>query len=197
MPSWTRAMYLPSGLWSTWGGWCSCNRGPKCGCARLPEVYLGATPVTGINEVKVDGEIVPPEAYRVDDWHVLVRIDGDAWPCCQDLAAADTEPNTFSVDFNYGRPPPAAGKAAAVELAYQLYLSCADSGSCSLPQRVTDVTRQGVSMVLLDPFSFFENGRTGLYVVDAWLSAINPTGRRGRATISSPDIGPAVRRVGT
>lgn len=175
---------------------CGCGVPDSCGCGGIHQIQLGAYPVTNIDEVKVDGAVVPESSYRIDGFKYLVRTDGEPFPCCSDLSDLD---NAFSVTFDYGLEPPPAGVQAAADLACQLALACDDtrSGECKLPQRVTSLTRQGVSMVLLDPFDFLENGRTGVYSVDLWLSAVNPRGLRRPPAVLSPDIGQRVRRVNT
>jgi hypothetical protein len=72
--------------------------------------------------------------------------------------------------------------------------SLAASGKpCRLPERVTSVTRQGVSWTLLDPQDFLDDGRTGLYQVDLMLSSFNRGKARARARVFSPEFQPPVR----
>jgi hypothetical protein len=53
---------------------------------------------------------------------------------------------------------------------------------------VQSITRQGISMAILDPFDFLDNGRTGVYQFDLWLATVNPTGLPRRSRVFSPDI---------
>lgn len=187
---------------------CSCGSGWRCGCGcRMPSsVTLGAYPITSIVEVLVDGQVVDPGRYRVDDWKYLVRLrDADgkwaAWPCSQDLTRPTTDEDTWQVTFTYGTPPPAAGVRAAAALACELLLACQPDGSdgaaaCRLPKRVQQITRQGVSMVLLDPFEFLREGHTGVYEVDLFLNTYNPHRLKRASTVISPDM-PRVVRAGT
>jgi hypothetical protein len=186
-----------------WGsaGWPS--TGTRC-CSGLSQVSLGGHPLTSIVEVKVDGEVLDSSLYRIDENRWLVRLpDADGsrprWPCCQDLALASTEVDTFEVTFTYGVPPPAGGVRAAAALGCELALACQPetTGACRLNPRVTQLDRQGLSMVISNPADFFPDGRTGLPEVDLWLAAENPHKIRREATVLSPDIGPRVRRVGT
>lgn len=179
---------------------CGCSSPRSCGCARLSEVTLGVEPITEINEIKVDGAILPSSSYRIDDYKFLVRTDGESWPCCQNLLNdPDTDDDTFQVDFTYGTPPPPAGVHAAAVLACELALACQPEtlGECRLPRRVQSITRQGVSMVLLDPFEFLDQGRVGIIEVDLFLRTYNPNRLRRAATVISPDITERVRRVNT
>lgn len=188
----------------SFGGSCACNRDTLCGCNHLSAVVLGAYPITQIVEVKVDGLVVPADEYQVQDWKWLVRLpnaDGfnEGWPCCQRLDRPDTATETFSVDFVYGTPPPPAGVQAARDLACQFIRACASSGdgdpNCVLSPRVTQVVRQGITLVMNDPSSLIQNRLTGVPSVDLFLKAYNPLGHPGPAHIVSPDIGPTVRRI--
>ena len=75
-----------------------------------------------------------------------------------------------------------------------LATNAATVGECRLPRRVTQITRQGVTAMVLDPMSFLNEGKTGLYLCDAFLAAVNPGKLRRRATLASPDISRRVRR---
>ena len=43
---------------------------------------------------------------------------------------------------------------------------------CKLPDRITNLTRQGVSWVMLDPQDFIKDGMTGVTSIDHWLSIV-------------------------
>lgn len=184
-----------------WTSWCHCNAGPRCGCSRGSVVQLGGYPITEIDEVKVDGVALDDSLYRVDDWRYLRRLpdpDGrnPGWPCCQNIDLATTEEDTFEVSYTYGYSPPVAGQRAAAYFACQLYLSCVGDESCQLPDSVQSITRQGVSMLLINPGELFANG-TGLPRVDLFIRTYNRSGGRGPARISTPDIPRHITRAGT
>ena len=152
-------------------------------------VSLGMFPLVSITEVVIDGAVVPADQYRIDDYRWLTRVDEQSWRWT----------DTFKVTATYGRTPPAMGVRAAATLACELYKACQpeDFGECRLPQRVQSITRQGVSMVVLDPFEFLDDGKTGLYDVDLFLKTVNPSRLARRPSVMTPDIGPRVRREGT
>lgn len=180
-----------------WLGACSCGASEwdSCGCPARPRISLPGRPVVDVDEVKLDGAVFTD--YRVDDYRWLVRTDGDDWPCCQNLLAdPDTDDDTFEISYTFGVEPPTMGKVAAARLACEIYRLCS-GGECSLPRRVQTITREGVTMAMLDPFDFLDNGKTGLYEVDLFLKAHNPAGRRRSAAIYSPDVGPTSTRVDT
>lgn len=168
---------------------------PSCGCAGLSRVKLGGFPITEIIEVLVDGEVVPPDEYQVDSRRYLTgrrRPDGSLriWPNCQFLELADTEVGTWSVRYRYGDDPPQGGVKSAASLGCQLALSCQPEalrdGRCRLPKRVTTITRLGVTLAVIDPFTLFRDGLTGLPEVDLWLGSVRHGDKSRRARMSDP-----------
>ena len=154
-----------------------------CGCRALPRIKLAGYPIREIVEVKIDGDVVDEDTYRLDEWHYLTRKDGLLWPGCQDLSRDDDEEGTFSVRYTYGQNPPQAGQDAAGELACEMYKSCngASLAECALPQGATRITRQGVVIELLTFTAWGRQQgiwRTGMPSVDYFLNAANPSGVR-------------------
>lgn len=70
--------------------------------------------------------------------------------------------------------PPGAGRAAS-RLAME-YVKSLRGKPCSLPERITTVTRQGATWTVLDPQDFLSRGLVGFAPVDQWLSAVNGKG---------------------
>lgn len=163
----------PSGThpWVWGAGW----TWPGCGSLRLT---LPA-PLVAVGEVRVpdpttgDPVVLDPSAYRVDDWRVLVRLDGNRWP----------ELDVWDLDVTLGRAVPAAGLLAVDELACELLLAIRGDAKCRLGRRVTEVARKGVtrSAVLLD--TLLDKSRLGLELCDLFLTAYNPTGVRSGARV--------------
>jgi hypothetical protein len=181
----------------SWDGFCGCNRTTRAGCHSIAEITLGVYPLVDVTSVKIDGVVLDAADYRVDDYRWLVRIDGGGWPCCQRMERASSEEDTFEVTAIYGVEPPEDGRIAATKLACELYKSVVDPAECKLPKRVTSITRQGVTMALLDPFTILDEGKTGLYEADLFIKTENPAGLQRRATVSIPGRGRRVRRVDT
>lgn len=159
----------------------------RCGCSSLAEVRLPG-PIDGVTKVVVDGETLPEAAYRVDNRTRVVRTDGGRWPVCQDLGKPTSEPGTWEVTYRRGTPVPKGGEIAAAVLACEMAKGVAGD-DCALPQRVTNVSREGVTMTILDTFEGLEAGRTGLWLVDSWVASVTKTRRRSR--VLSPDTLPA------
>jgi hypothetical protein len=197
--SWARWTYpwLPiraGGVWLNIGPACGCHIAFDCACKGIPQVNLGRDDITDILAVYIGDDILSSSAYRLDHGRWLVRTDGEFWPCCQDLTR-DTGPGTWRIELEHGLAVPQAGRTAAARLATELVKSCIGD-ECRLPERVTSITRQGVSMTLIDPQDFLTQGRTGLTEVDLFLSAVNPNGLARRGTAWSPEVGGRARRVG-
>jgi hypothetical protein len=98
------------------------------------------------------------------------------------------------VAYLYGSMPPTAGRRAARNLAEQLMLGWRGDEDCALPQRITSISREGVSFTLLDSQDFLNDLRTGLYTVDLFLKTVNSAGARAPAKVFSPDA-PRVERT--
>jgi hypothetical protein len=108
----------------------------------------------------------------------LVRTDGRAWS-----GDADVE-----IEYEWGNPPPVAGRRAAALYAVELAKAeCGDS-TCRIPKRVVSIVRQGVSMTLIDPQTYLDKGKLGIPDIDQWLMSVNPGALTERATFWSPDI---------
>lgn len=186
--------------WGWWrgGAWCGCGEGPSCGgCCGLPsQIRVGARPLLpNTITVDIDGSPLASTAWQVVDGVWLVRVDGESWPCCQDMSVPAGSPGTWEVTYSYGRQPPITGVRAADALARELALECVGSAACRLPRRLSTVTRQGSTMTFLDPMEFLASGTTGITAVDLFLSSE----RYGRAhrpsTIVDPERATYVRRV--
>jgi len=178
-----RLAYASGGSRLIWTGefWGWGNGSSNCGCGCLSQVLLSGYPVQIITQVKVNGEVVAPSEYRLDENRYLTRVNGSFWPSCQDLSLADTEEGTFSVSYAYGASVPTEGEAAAAQLACELYKECAGQ-TCALPKGVTRVSRQGIVIEKMAftrwAFSSVQGWNTGLPLVDAFLNAHNPYGFR-------------------
>lgn len=146
-------------------------------------IRLDGTPVRQVGSVTslATGELLDPEEYAVINRRFL-------------------QLNTFiprgiDVSYTYGQEPPKAGQMAALAMARQFfYLWSGRESECSLPDRVTSVSRQGVNWVLLDNQDFLDDLKTGVYAVDLFLRSVNPDKARVKSKVFSVDIPRGRRR---
>lgn len=151
-------------------------------------------PVTGITSIRVDGAALDASTYQVWDDSILLRVDGKVWPRCQTMTADPaTDVGTFQVEYVHGIPVSAMAMAAATSLAAELAkLWDYSAGTCRLPQRVTQVVRQGVTVaVAIDPLEILRQGGTGLSDVDMWLASLRSP---RRARIATPGVSSQLHR---
>jgi hypothetical protein len=178
---------LYQGVWYNIG----CGQCPgTCSCTALEEALLPGV-VYDIIQVKVDGVPLASSAYRVDNNRLLVRTDGGTWPTCQDLAAADTEVDTWSVTVRFGEPVPILGQQAVGELAAEIARACLGE-DCRLPKNITQLVRQGVTIT----FPEGQNLADRLYFPRLFIETFNPKRLPALPQVYDVD-GPTFRRTGT
>jgi hypothetical protein len=146
-------------------------------------IKLRGRPVTKIHTIRnKQGDILDPSSYYLVDHSTIHIKAGTPWTPC------NTE-----VTYSYGTPVPVAGKMAARKLAIEFARLWSGDEACELPQRVTSVSRQGVSYTILDNQEFIEELRTGLYEIDLFLKVANPDNARRKSKVFSVDT-PRARR---
>jgi hypothetical protein len=82
---------------------------------------------------------------------------------------------------------------AARTLAMEFAKLWSGADDCALPERVTSISRQGVTYTVLDSQDFIDDLRTGLYSIDLFLKSTNPDRARAKARVFTPDV-PRARR---
>jgi hypothetical protein len=146
-------------------------------------IKLRGRPVTKIHTIRNrTGTVIDPSKYYLVDHSTIHITAGTPWTPC------NTE-----VTYSYGTPVPIAGKMAARKLAIEFARLWNGDEQCELPQRVTSVSRQGVSYTILDNQEFIDELRTGLYEIDLFLKVANPDNARRKAKVFSVDT-PRARR---
>lgn len=190
-----------------WDG-VACVRGcaSSCSCDSAVGVALpGWLPEP--TEIRIDGQVVPLDEFRVDDGRWLMWQDacgtvgcGHRFPACQNLRLPTSCAGTWAVTYRHGIPVPVAGQLAASELACELLKSCTpgSAGECRLPTNVKAIHRQGVD-IEYDTGTPTAAGaaaqvRFNIPAVDLWVTAVNPFGISQPATAWSPDqVSPRVQ----
>jgi hypothetical protein len=186
--------------WSFLDITCSCPPN-NCGCTRICQLALPG-PVAAVTEVIVDGVVLDPEQYRVDDFRYLVRVPvgdedrGVCWPECQDFSLAADQPGTWEVTYTRGRPTPELVKSAMSALVCELYKLCTRDASCVLPRNMATMTRQGVTI------RFQGKDATNAIIefvpeVALAVRTFNPRGLQSESRVFRADAPGFGRRVGT
>lgn len=176
--------YRFNGQWFDSGACCS----QRCW---LPRVKVPG-PIADVTQVVIDGVVLPADAYRVDRHREIVRVDGAAWPCGNDLTKDPSPyvgPNdgskdgTWQISYVYGRGPGGDGELAATVFASEVALELCNSLACNLPARLKHIVREGVEMDFADPLTFLDDGKVGIYLVDMWIKSVNRNGLDRRARL--------------
>lgn len=140
-------------------------------------IRLRGRPVTKIISMRnKNGDILDPSSYYLVDHSTIHIKAGTPWTPCN-----------VEITYAYGVPVPTAGKMAARKLAIEFARLWAGDEMCELPQRVTSVSRQGVSYTILDNQEFIDELRTGLYEIDLFLKVVNPDNARRKSKVFSVD----------
>lgn len=165
------------------GVWTNACGHVDCGCTVLCEVILPA-PVGRVDEVKIDGAVLPGTDYRVDGNRLVYTGAFDCpFPATQNLALDDTEDDTFSVTYLNAHEVDENGAYAVAVLAYEYAKACAGN-SCRLPTGVTSIARQGITMEIAS--GAFPGGLTGIREVDAFIMLWNPGALSHGAKVWAP-----------
>lgn len=182
--------YIMDGVWRN----CWCGDSMCCTCEPANQIYLPG-PVDSITQVLVDGVVIDPATYRVDDQRWLVRTGaGNTWPACQDMNLPTSASGTLQVSYPKGTPVPTEMQLAAGIYACQYAKACT-GGDCELPLYATSVIRADTQFTLPSPTELLSMGLTGIWSVDQAIMADNPYGLKssGRVIWPNPKSRPRVQ----
>lgn len=189
---WMTYPVTADGLGTTWqpfirdGAWFNCACSGACTCRPRCSVWLPG-PVASVTEVVVDGVVINPASYRIDNRDTLVGLNGQCWPECQNLNLESPAEGTFSVTYARGTALPKAGEIAAGILACEFAKACTGT-ACALPSNLSSLARQGIEVTMIDPTDALQAGYTGLPDVDLWIRTVNPNKQTSRTRVYSPDL---------
>lgn len=184
---WSGGMFVPYVVDGVWRNcWCSCAGSSCCACRPSCQVYLPG-PVREIVSVVVDGVVVDPATYRVDDGRWLVRTGaGNCWPQCQDFNVSSGA-GTMFVTYGRGEAPPTALLSAGGGLACEYAKMCRGEECRLAPAFVTSISRQGVEFTMANPVELLQLGITGIWELDQLIAADNPFRLTHRLRLLTPD----------
>lgn len=160
---------------------------PKTVIERYPinperRIRLVRVPVASVTRITVSG--IPVTGHEVESGNniLLPRTVETCRPGAKVV-----------VEYVYGSTnPPALAVRAIKVLAYELLIASGAKGNAiesRIPERVTSISRQGVSWTMIDPQDFLDQGRTGIYEVDLCIKALKPKSG-GRSMVFSPEYPP-------
>lgn len=185
--------YIKDGNW--YNATCGGCRSQRCSCNDVSTIVLPGQ-VYDVTGVWIDGEVLDPAAYRLDNLG-LSRVDGGFWPRCQNMTNpplldeespdVSSTADTFLVTYRIGSPVPSGGQLAAGTLACELAKQSCAPKECRLPRRATTVAREGVTIVMPTDEQLFANGVTGIFEIDSWLASVQHENRTGYK-VTSPDV---------
>lgn len=158
---------------------CSCGMGSSS-VLKIPG------PISEVTAIYIDGFVFTD--YRVDDYSYLVRLDGEGWPTTQDFSVEYDQPGTWAVDYVRGVEVPTGGQIAAGVLACELSKAATADDSCRLPRRLQSITRQGVTVAVLDAFDDIDTGHTGIWIIDSWVASVTKARAGASTVVMSPDV---------
>src|SRR5688572_21579308 len=107
-------------------------------------VYLSGRPVVTIHSVTLAGELVDAADYTVYGRNSIMLDRAVTVPVLCGVRA------TLDVDYTYGVSALPDVMERAVEVLQTELLAADSGGTCRIPERVTSVSRQGVSWTLID-----------------------------------------------
>ena len=135
-------------------------------------------PVGDVTRVLVNGAVVDPSAYRVEDGQYLVRVDGQEWPA----GGGDD----FVVTYLNSYPVNDMGAHAAGVMAVEWLRLITGDKKCRLPTSATNVSRQGITIEIAT--GMFPGNVTGVPEIDAYLMLFNPHALRVAPRVYSLDL---------
>lgn len=194
LPIGSEGLGVPGGPFLFDGRWFNAGCSTAC-CGNSACAIVLRGPVYSVTEVLVGEEVVPASAYRVDvtkGAYLLVRIDGQCWPMCQTVIAEPGEAGAFEVSYEIGSPIPPVLLLAAGALACE-YGKHLTGGACSLPAKMTRLSRQGVEVEVAAPDP--ASDKSGIKLVDDVVAMLNPGRRTSPPRVMSPDLPEACDRI--
>ena len=138
------------------------------------DLRVGVGPVTVVHTVE-SGEPCGDSWVPLDGWCItgpssISICNGGSYDFRSNFGWSNPcgRPNRVRVRYSVDSNLPPGSPGVVCRLADEYY-KAATGQACSLPERITSITRQGVSWTVLDPQTFFERGMTGIGPIDHWL----------------------------
>lgn len=134
-------------------------------------LYLRGTPAHEVFSVQYGETVLDPSEYILFNKRFLKLSNGAVWNYACDQRG-------ITVEYSYGMMPPSAGRMAASTLANELLILLGENSNadyCRIPERVTSVSREGISFDMINPMEFIDEGKTGIWEIDLFIRTANPS----------------------
>jgi len=189
--------YLYDRTCRRWPGVCTATVRPclPCGCARVCTCHWtrlplqAPYPIIAILAFDVDG-VSELADVRLDNNRDLTLLDTSPRHCfpVQNMGLPDGDPGTWSVQYSFGAVPIGLAQIAAADLACELIAICTGQ-ECKLPDGVSSVTKQGVTLNFRGPADGYTNVETADLLISSYGCPSTGTRR-----LIDPDQRPFVYR---
>lgn len=184
----------------------ACHAGCRCGCS-VYQVNLGLWPITDILSVRLEGTTYTgsniTDTFHLNDHRFLARNDGDQllpgnqWAIAEGAYDTVADGEVFEVTFEHGIKIPSLLKRATRALACEWVGQVAGiTGPCKLPERVTTVTRSGLTLDVASAIDMLRDGKTGIYQVDLAIQTFNPSKLQSPSFVWSGQSSYDTRKIG-
>jgi hypothetical protein len=157
----------------------------------------------GRKMVTIEAQVGPRGYVKLTPWVPVRSVISSDYPTVgltpagtAAIVAPDMAGAIIPLTIEYGEDPPASGRDAAAALAAHMLRS--DSRYAELvkgtpaqedvlpPAHITSIARQGVTYSYADRAALAREDQTGVYEVDLFLRAVNPTGMRHQPKVVAP-----------
>lgn len=153
-------------------------------------VTLPGFPIVDVEMISIDGTDLDPSEWLIVEDRSVIRTGNKSWPLWQRIDRPLGEAQTFGIRYTFGTAVPPEGTLAARVFGVEIGKSPAflDDKSCRIPKRLQQITREGMTAVIIDPFQFLDKGGFGIYEVDTFINSTNPHHLSRDAKVLNPDL---------
>lgn len=166
-----------------------------CGCAPVCYVRIGEGQVQCVERIRINGETLPRNAWRLYDDGTVVLTGGRCFPACQDLSRAASEPWTWEITYLEGSPVTPLASRAVTALVAGLAREC--GRQCGVPSnRLVAQNVEGSSYQYATQDGQPAAQYLSIGAVDDWLQVVNPFRSERQAAVFAAGMRRHYRDIG-
>ena len=143
------------------------------------ELVYGGRSTVRLQKPLIEISLIEAIQPRTGDVIELVQPD---WYVVGRRLHVPVQTGLLKVEYTVGSNLPPGTMFAADQVARE-YINARLGRKCRLPERITSVSRTGVSWTVFDPQDIIKQGMSGIPQIDTWLAMVNPTQQRRPARI--------------